>query len=125
MRELPLLLCASARSPLSGRYSEGSCLAAGRELKRGRGGSRCPIYKKKKEDHPDAWRNFGRKTPLEMGSGGGNFKLRSARVIRQPGDGSCLFHSLAYGIPGTSASTLRRDIASFIKVPSSSSPPPL
>lgn len=19
----------------------------------------CPIYKKKKEDHPDAWRNFG------------------------------------------------------------------
>eukprot|EP00960_Hanusia_phi_P012834 374713-Hanusia_phi.AAC.3 len=80
----------------------------------------CPIYKKKREDHPDAWRNFGRKTPLEMGEeeeeeeeeerasergksmrergsegsynklagkGGGNFKLRSARVISQPGDG--------------------------------------
>lgn len=75
----------------------------------------CPNYKKKKEDHPDAWRNFGRKTPLEMGKGGGNFKLRSARVIRQPGDGSCLFHSMAYGIPGTSATALRRDIASFIK----------
>ena len=51
----------------------------------------CPIYKRKKEDHPDAWRNFGRKTPLEMGKGGGNFKLKNARVVRQPGDGNCLF----------------------------------
>ena len=30
----------------------------------------CPIYKKKRDDHPDAWRNFGRKSPLEMGKGG-------------------------------------------------------
>ena len=35
--------------------------------------------------------------------------------MRQPGDGSCLFHSLAYGLgPGTSAAGLRRDIASWI-----------
>jgi hypothetical protein len=30
----------------------------------------CPIYKKKRDDHPDAWRNFGRKSPLEMGKSG-------------------------------------------------------
>jgi hypothetical protein len=29
---------------------------------------------------------------------GGNFVLRQARVVRQPGDGSCLFHSMAYGL---------------------------
>jgi len=75
----------------------------------------CPIYKKKREDHPDAWRNFGRKTPLEMGKGGGNFKLRSARVISQPGDGNCLFHSMAHSLPGARASSLRREIAEFIK----------
>ena len=26
------------------------------------------------------------------------FTLKDARVVRQPGDGSCLFHSLAHGI---------------------------
>ena len=64
----------------------------------------------------------------------GNFKLRTARVIRQvdlkycflhdpflneyrqPGDGSCLFHSLAYGLGGSSASVLRREIAAYIQV---------
>eukprot|EP00277_Geminigera_cryophila_P027561 CAMPEP_0179466020 /NCGR_PEP_ID=MMETSP0799-20121207/47450_1 /TAXON_ID=46947 /ORGANISM="Geminigera cryophila, Strain CCMP2564" /LENGTH=305 /DNA_ID=CAMNT_0021270613 /DNA_START=67 /DNA_END=980 /DNA_ORIENTATION=+ len=70
---------------------------------------------KKRDAHPDAWKNFGRKTPLEMGKGGGNFKLRSAKVVRQPGDGNCLFHAMAYGIGGTNAGTLRREIASFIK----------
>mmetsp|Transcript_8200 Transcript_8200/g.20359 ORF Transcript_8200/g.20359 Transcript_8200/m.20359 type:complete len:370 (+) Transcript_8200:214-1323(+) len=74
----------------------------------------CPIYKKAKEDHPDAWRNFGRKTPLGMGASGGNFKLKNARVVRQPGDGSCLFHSLSYGLGSTNASTLRRQIADFV-----------
>ena len=38
-----------------------------------------------------------------MGKSGGNFKLRSARVIRQPGDGNCLFHSMAYHLGGTNA----------------------
>jgi len=104
--------CKAAPAPgRGGAYPKGTCdKCDGPHLT-----DSCPIYRKKKEDHPDAWRNFGRKTPLEMGKGGGNFKLRSARVVRQPGDGSCLFHSMAYGIPGTSAGALRRDIASFIK----------
>ncbi len=91
----------------------------------------CPHYKKKREDHPDgsnppspvpcsrqlatsssdrhcaAWRHFGRK-PKDMGSDGGNFIVANARVIRQPGDGSCLFHSLAHGLgDGTSALQVR------------------
>eukprot|EP00294_Goniomonas_avonlea_P004344 CAMPEP_0114552650 /NCGR_PEP_ID=MMETSP0114-20121206/7236_1 /TAXON_ID=31324 /ORGANISM="Goniomonas sp, Strain m" /LENGTH=277 /DNA_ID=CAMNT_0001737537 /DNA_START=55 /DNA_END=888 /DNA_ORIENTATION=+ len=74
----------------------------------------CPIYKKPREDHPDAWRNLGRKKPLEMGKGGGNVRV-SGSVVRQPGDGSCLFHSMAYGIGGTSAHSLRREIANFIE----------
>ena len=43
--------------------------------------------------------------------------LRSsaARVVRQPGDGSCLFHSLSFGLrDGSSAASLRRQIAEFI-----------
>ena len=51
-----------------------------------------------------AWRHVGRK-PKDMGSDGGNVVVTSARVVRQPGDGSCLFHSLSYGLAdGTSAS---------------------
>jgi len=51
-----------------------------------------------------------------MGSDGGNFVLRSARVLRQPGDGNCLFHSLnACLASGGSASTLRREIATFLQ----------
>jgi hypothetical protein len=59
--------------------------------------------------------NKGRKKPLEMGNSGGNFRLRNARVISQPGDGSCLFHSMSYGLKGTTARSLRRDIASFVE----------
>jgi hypothetical protein len=74
--------------------------------------AQCPHYKgKKREKHRDAQRG----KPPEIGSGsGGNFVLRNARIIRQPGDGSCLFHSLSYGMGGPGASALRREIASFI-----------
>jgi len=64
--------------------------------------------------------NYGKNgNPHQMGGSGGNFVLRSARVIRQPGDGSCLFHSLIYGLqsgglPSGSAQSLRREIAHFL-----------
>ena len=40
-------------------------------------------------------------------------------MVKQPGDGSCLFHSLAYGISGgrasrSDASKLRREIARYM-----------
>eukprot|EP00802_Teleaulax_amphioxeia_P007654 Tamp_07661.p1 GENE.Tamp_07661~~Tamp_07661.p1 ORF type:complete len:271 (+),score=56.37 Tamp_07661:968-1780(+) len=95
----------------SGAYPKGTCdKCDGPHLT-----DACPIYKKKRDDHPDAWRNFGRKTPLGMGKGGGNFKLKSAKVIRQPGDGNCLFHSMSYGLGNTNANKLRREIADFIR----------
>jgi len=80
----------------------------------------CPHFKKKRETHKDAWVNFGRKHPLQMAGSGGNFTLRNGRCIRQPGDGSCLFHSLCFGLNGGSAgvrmgaSELRRQLAHFI-----------
>ena len=52
---------------------------------------------------------------MDMGGAGGNFVLRHGRVVPQPGDGSCLFHSMNYGIGGgEGASSLRRAIGSFI-----------
>lgn len=78
---------------------------------------RCPFFPKEREQHKDAWVNYGRKgNPHQMGGSGGNYVLRSARVVKQPGDGSCLFHSLLQGLPhGGSASTLRREIATFLQ----------
>lgn len=45
--------------------------------------------------------------------------LRGGRCVRQPGDGSCLFHSLCYGLNDgksgrLSAKELREQLASFI-----------
>jgi hypothetical protein len=41
--------------------------------------------------------------------------LPSATIIRQPGDGSCLFHSLSYGLrDGSTAYSLRSEICAFI-----------
>jgi len=55
--------------------------------------SKCPYFNKERDDHPDASSASKR---LAMAGDGGNAYLRQARVVPQPGDGSCLFHSLAY-----------------------------
>lgn len=39
----------------------------------------------------------------------------SAKVVKQPGDGNCLFHSLAYGIGQATAATLRAEVCSFME----------
>ena len=72
----------------------------------------CPYFKKPREAHPDA---------TSRGKGLGSIPstlpgatLRNARVIHQPGDGSCLFHSLSYGLKDTNASTLRNEICNYI-----------
>eukprot|EP01034_Spumella_vulgaris_P024437 gene24437-30783_t len=72
----------------------------------------CPYYKKKRDDHPDAQKNkqIGGTSPLP-GS-----VLKNARVVRQPGDGSCLFHSMSYGLKsGATATALRSEICRFIQ----------
>mmetsp|Transcript_4777 Transcript_4777/g.10291 ORF Transcript_4777/g.10291 Transcript_4777/m.10291 type:complete len:134 (-) Transcript_4777:265-666(-) len=70
----------------------------------------CPHFKKERDKHRDAQKGKG----PEMGAPGGNFVLRRARVVPQPGDGSCLFHSMSYGLGSGSASSLRREIGRFI-----------
>ena len=73
----------------------------------------CPWFRKARDRHPDAApardkKHLGGSGPVEI--------LRSARVVRQPGDGSCLFHALAYGLrDGSTAHALRRQVASFIE----------
>merc|ERR1712110_415545 len=65
--------------------------------------------------------NYGRKHPKQMGTCGGNVVVRGGRCVPQPGDGSCLFHSLCYGLNGAGsgrrqvASELRRELASFVE----------
>jgi len=86
----------------------------------------CPHFKKPREEHKDAWVHYGAKRPLNKGGDGGNFVLRNARAVRQPGDGSCLFHSLCFGLNRLNgaagrrngkcaADVLRREIAHFIE----------
>lgn len=83
----------------------------------------CPHFKKPRDTHKDAWLNYGRKHPKQFGNSGGNFVLRGgARRVAQPGDGSCLFHSLCFGLnqglePGRTlrASELRRDLMAYIR----------
>ena len=75
--------------------------------------SRCPHFKKNRGSHPDAQKNFYKKL-------GGTSTLpgaiiKNGRVARQPGDGSCLFHSMSHGLrDGSHAASLRRDICAFI-----------
>lgn len=73
----------------------------------------CPYYKKNREKHPDA-----QKSGKHIGGSSllpGAF-ISNARVVRQPGDGSCLFHSMSYGLRnGQSASKLRSEVCSFIQ----------
>lgn len=74
----------------------------------------CPHFKKRREEHKDAWVNYGNKRLKQMGSNGGNFVLKTAKILRQPGDGSCLFHSLCYGLKDTHPTRLRQQLADFI-----------
>lgn len=73
----------------------------------------CPHFKGKRDNHRDAFDRYGKKGDAG-GDAGGQFILKTARVIPQPGDGSCLFHSISYGLRGSNATDLRAQIADFI-----------
>lgn len=76
----------------------------------------CPHFKSAREEHKDAWVNYGKDVPsLGIGEDGGDYELRNARVVGQPGDGSCLFHSLCYGLGKHNARALRRELADFVE----------
>jgi len=50
----------------------------------------CPYFKKKRDTHRDAQKGKG----PSIGGSGGNFTLRSAREVRQPGDGETTYNSM-------------------------------
>jgi hypothetical protein len=74
----------------------------------------CPHFKKKRDLHIDAQKNG-----WKLVGGSSNLPgavLRVARIIPQAGDGSCLFHSMSYGMKdGSNATSLRRDICEYIQ----------
>ena len=77
----------------------------------------CPHFRgRKRDNHPDALR---RKKGLLAATGedARPYVVRSATVVRQPGDNSCLFHSIAHQLPGASmnARSLRRSIVAWIQ----------
>eukprot|EP00928_Gymnodinium_smaydae_P057385 TRINITY_DN40631_c0_g1_i1.p1 TRINITY_DN40631_c0_g1~~TRINITY_DN40631_c0_g1_i1.p1 ORF type:complete len:513 (-),score=91.08 TRINITY_DN40631_c0_g1_i1:259-1797(-) len=75
---------------------------------------RCPHFKAPREQHKDAWSMLG-KAAGARGSVDDAPVIKNARVVRQPGDGSCLFHSLSYGLSDHSTGqSLRREICDFI-----------
>lgn len=82
---------------------------------------RCPHFKQAREEHKDAWANYGKTAPSSMGKSGGRLIVRQARHVPQPGDGSCLFHSLCFGLNGGRsqgqfrAGALRKELANFIQ----------
>mmetsp|Transcript_50388 Transcript_50388/g.126933 ORF Transcript_50388/g.126933 Transcript_50388/m.126933 type:complete len:527 (-) Transcript_50388:57-1637(-) len=76
---------------------------------------KCPHFRKAREKHQDAWTSYGKSKKLQDADGDGAPIVRNARVITQPGDGSCLFHSLSYGLSnGSNAASLRREICGYI-----------
>lgn len=79
----------------------------------------CPHFSKPREQHKDAWAHYGAKRP-QLGASRGVLYKRNGQCIRQPADGSCLFHSLCYGLNSQSgqrlrASELRKQLAGFIE----------
>lgn len=80
----------------------------------------CPHFRKSRESHKDAWVNYGKKSPLQMGRKGGKLIVRQGRCVPQPGDGSCLFHSLCFGLNGGRsqgrfrAGQLRKELSQFL-----------
>mmetsp|Transcript_134061 Transcript_134061/g.245908 ORF Transcript_134061/g.245908 Transcript_134061/m.245908 type:complete len:543 (-) Transcript_134061:34-1662(-) len=76
---------------------------------------KCPHFTKPREKHADAWSSYGKASRGDRGNEPVTV-VRNARVVTQPADGSCLFHSLSYGLSDRStASSLRREICGYIE----------
>ena len=57
----------------------------------------CPHYWQPRVQHEDAW-NYFANVPLLEPDDGNDYFLVNGSVHHQPGDGHCLFHSLAAGL---------------------------
>lgn len=80
---------------------------------------KCPHFRKARSKHKDAWGEYGRSKSCPAGLLESEDEappvLRNATVVKQPGDGSCLFHSLSYGLQDNStAQELRKEISGYL-----------
>lgn len=91
---------------------------------------RCPHFRGKRDEHPDAWSSYtavgaakdsarpAHLPPLRECVAPRQLQRSQARVVGMPGDGSCLFHSLAHGLRAVgyreSGHDVRLRIARFI-----------
>lgn len=74
----------------------------------------CPFFKKSREEHADAVEAYGKKEDVQGDAA--LVILLGARVVPQPGDGSCLFHSLSHGLAkGEGAAELRAAVAAYVQ----------
>ncbi len=74
----------------------------------------CPYYRKARDKHPDAQRRTKINGYISTLPGTW-LKSMNIKVYRQPGDGSCLFHSMSFGLnDGSTASSLRKEICNYI-----------
>lgn len=70
----------------------------------------CPHFRHERDQHEDAQA----RPPPEAQATSSPPAIVDGRLVPQPGDGSCLFHSLAYCL-GTDAGSLRSEAASAIE----------
>jgi len=87
----------------------------------------CPYFKQPREKHTDAWQNYSGVTrspdrpskQMRECIAPRGLSYHAVRVIRMPGDGSCLFHSIAFGLNALgyhqeAGHTVRQRVANFI-----------
>ena len=78
----------------------------------------CPHFVEERIEHQDGWTHFENAPPREADDGN-NCILRDAVELPQPGDGHCLFHSLAGGLSffdvDTTGPALRVELANWLR----------
>lgn len=84
----------------------------------------CPHFRGKRDDHADAWTHYSAagalpSKPVRECVAPRSLSFDDVRSVRMPGDGSCLFHSLAYGLAQfgcrEDGPRIRQRIAAFIE----------
>ena len=85
---------------------------------RGHIAEHCPHYVAERIEHQDGWTHFDSAPPREADDGN-HCILRDAVELPQPGDGHCLFHSLAAGLSffdvDTTGPALRVELANWLR----------
>jgi len=83
--------------------------------------SRCPHFKQDREKHTDAWQSYSGSAPGRTGrrcDAPRSLPRQAYDVRRMPGDGSCLFHSLAFGLQALGFRhdnrSIRNEVSRFI-----------